>query len=286
VLQENHYYPFGMRMSQLSSSANSTNKYLFGGKLLDNDFGLNWYDFGGRGNYDPALGRFHSLDRFAEKYYNLSSYQYCANNPMLYVDINGDSIKVTQDAIETILYGLKNGERLNIQVNNGMIDPESIKDQTEQSDDLFLKDLYEIASNEKTVEMSVAPSHKYKNRNGEIKDSNKDFDLTKVDELPPPFRDIQDVYENGNWEVVGNTGRALTPGNNSPTGAYSTDNNLQVIINSRGNMRQRAVGAAHEFGHIVLYLRSGGKIYRHGQEGVNNEINKRIEKMINKIYPK
>jgi RHS repeat-associated protein len=94
VLQENHYYPFGMRMSQLSSSANSTNDYLFSGKKLETDFGLNWYDFGGRGNYNAPLCVWHSIDRFAEKYYNLTTYQYAANNPMRYIDINGDSIWV------------------------------------------------------------------------------------------------------------------------------------------------------------------------------------------------
>jgi hypothetical protein len=39
---------------------------------------------------------FTSIDRFAEKYYNLSPYQYAANNPLRYIDINGDSISTTQ----------------------------------------------------------------------------------------------------------------------------------------------------------------------------------------------
>jgi RHS repeat-associated protein len=89
VLQENHYYPFGMRMSQLSSSANSTNKYLFGGKLLDNDFGLNWYDFGKR-FYDPMVNRFWTIDPLAENYIWQSPYCYAANNPIKYIDINGE----------------------------------------------------------------------------------------------------------------------------------------------------------------------------------------------------
>jgi RHS repeat-associated protein len=60
VLQETHYYAFGMRTSQLSSSANNTNDYLFNRKQLQNDFGLNWYDYGAR-FYDPALGIFYSV---------------------------------------------------------------------------------------------------------------------------------------------------------------------------------------------------------------------------------
>ena len=50
----------------------------------------NWYDYGAR-FYDPALGRFHTQDRFAEKYYPLTPYQYGANNPINVIDINGDS---------------------------------------------------------------------------------------------------------------------------------------------------------------------------------------------------
>jgi uncharacterized protein RhaS with RHS repeats len=45
--------------------------------------------------YDPQLGRFHTQDRFAEKYYSLTPYQYAANNPISNIDINGDSVWVT-----------------------------------------------------------------------------------------------------------------------------------------------------------------------------------------------
>ncbi|OMP74928.1 hypothetical protein BW716_32785 [[Flexibacter] sp. ATCC 35208] len=44
---------------------------------------------------DPQLGRFWTQDRFAEKYYILSPYQFAANNPILLIDINGDSLTVT-----------------------------------------------------------------------------------------------------------------------------------------------------------------------------------------------
>jgi len=71
----------------------SKNLYLYNGKELQEDFGLDWYDYGAR-FYDAQLGRFHTLDRFAEKYYSLSPYQYAANNPIKYIDVNGDSIYI------------------------------------------------------------------------------------------------------------------------------------------------------------------------------------------------
>jgi RHS repeat-associated protein len=71
--------------------ANKKNDYLYNGKELQTDHGLDWYDYGAR-FYDAQIGRFFTQDRFAEKYFNLSPYQYAANNPIGNIDINGDSI--------------------------------------------------------------------------------------------------------------------------------------------------------------------------------------------------
>jgi hypothetical protein len=55
--------------------------------------------------YDPAIGRFNRIDRFADKYYPLSPYSFTANNPIKYVDINGDSIYIySQKDKQSILY--------------------------------------------------------------------------------------------------------------------------------------------------------------------------------------
>lgn len=92
ILQENHYYPFGGNLEGLSSPA-LPNPYQFGGKEYYADFGLEHSDFGFR-QYDPWVGRFMGVDRFAEKYAFQSPYTYAANNPIKFIDVNGDSIKV------------------------------------------------------------------------------------------------------------------------------------------------------------------------------------------------
>lgn len=106
------------------------------------------------------------MDPLAEKYYSISPYAYCAGNPMNRIDVNGDSISVTPDALNTIFYALEDGQNVHMNVNNGMIDPESIKDQANASDDVVLKDLYEIAKDDKVVEMSVATSYNYNDNDG------------------------------------------------------------------------------------------------------------------------
>ncbi len=89
VLQENHYYPFGMAMNgDFARNVGKENKYLYNGKELDTDFGLNWYHYGFR-MYDPAIARFTSIDPLAETYSFQSPYTYAANNPISFIDYLG-----------------------------------------------------------------------------------------------------------------------------------------------------------------------------------------------------
>jgi RHS repeat-associated protein len=90
VLQENHYYPFGMEMMGLETpQIGAEDEYKYNGKELQVEHGLNWYDYGAR-FYDPNIIRFHSIDPLAETYNYQTPYSYAINNPILFIDKNGE----------------------------------------------------------------------------------------------------------------------------------------------------------------------------------------------------
>ena len=123
AVQVNHYYPYGMAFAGGGMSGNAgahpveggvsvaggsleiggetggmelarpgaSQPYRFLGNELYTSNSLGLYDFSAR-MYDPALGRFLSVDPMAEGYRHLSPYAYCAGNPVVYVDKDGQVI--------------------------------------------------------------------------------------------------------------------------------------------------------------------------------------------------
>jgi RHS repeat-associated protein len=89
IVEENNYYPFGLKHEGYNGSINGTDhKYGFGGKEENKELDLEWLDFGAR-NYDPSIGRWMNLDPLAEMMRRHSPYNYAFDNPILFVDIEG-----------------------------------------------------------------------------------------------------------------------------------------------------------------------------------------------------
>ena len=92
VVERNGYYPFGSETALGSSYPKLLdNRMKFNGKEVQTTGNLGLLDYGAR-MYDPAIGRWTAQDPLSEKYYSFSAYNYCVNNPVMFVDLDGRDV--------------------------------------------------------------------------------------------------------------------------------------------------------------------------------------------------
>jgi len=88
IVRVDDYYPFGMTYHSSERSGFVTNKFLYNGKELQNEHGLDWYDYGAR-MYDAAVGRWFAVDLMAHLREWVSTYNFLQNSPLNRVDPTG-----------------------------------------------------------------------------------------------------------------------------------------------------------------------------------------------------
>ena len=90
LLEDNHYYPFGLTLTTSTTSATEKNNYKLTTKELQDDLGLNVYDFGAR-IHDEQTGRWWQMDPLIEKDRRSSPYSYLDGNVVKFFDATGMS---------------------------------------------------------------------------------------------------------------------------------------------------------------------------------------------------
>ena len=91
AVQSTKYYASGVPMAE--STGRDQQPYLYNGKEFVEAHGLNEYDSQAR-RYYATIMRTTTMDPMAEKYYHLSPYSWCGNNPICNVDVTGKKYKV------------------------------------------------------------------------------------------------------------------------------------------------------------------------------------------------
>jgi RHS repeat-associated protein len=89
ILQENHYYAFGMNMEGPwhvpVAPEDKVNQYQYNGIERNSDLGLDW-DLAFFRSYNPAIGRWVQIDPLSEIAPELTLYRNAFNNPLSYID--------------------------------------------------------------------------------------------------------------------------------------------------------------------------------------------------------
>ena len=103
ILEQNDYYAFGGRIDDPAQAFDQSNRYRYNGKEQLRFEGINLdpglTDYGAR-YYAPTFGRWTTPDPLADKYYSISPYAFCNNNPVNFVDLDGRDWYSTSEEIE------------------------------------------------------------------------------------------------------------------------------------------------------------------------------------------
>ena len=279
LVQETHYDPWGLELKGIGYeyAGVKRNKYLYNGKELIEDNGLHYYDYGAR-MYDPVIGRWGVVDPKVDKYAPVSPYNYALNNPILFIDPDGEEVKPTNEAAyKAILNTLTAEDAVYVQLDkNGMIDRGVINQRQSKSGNF--QALQTLVNDNRITEVTVASKFNYKDENGKMQVGKSG--VSYVNELEMMFEMYGGAFTKDQLKEMGfkdevsrdgMVGITLLPGEDSPNG------NVIVIIGEGQTDKDAAQIAAHEtYGHAYFYII--GKDPNHGQD--RNRDNQELENQI------
>ena len=217
--QRMQYYPFGLPYEAHYQPEEQPYKY--GGKEFIELHGYDSYDFDAR-MYYPALCRFMTMDPLCEKYYSISPYAYCNNNPVNYVDPDGRKVEADKLSQKNISNTLTKQEVKFLRFDkSGVLDIRRLNKSKSFSENMTA--LKALANSEVVYSFQV-----------------KDKDHAGFA-----------YYDNSS--TGGNFYRGTTEMPNAESNP-SPDNKVYVLVGKNLNEKQQVMTTAHEaFGHAYFY---------------------------------
>ena len=289
IVQMDDYYPFGLSFNSFKREDSKANDFLYNGKEMQDELDLGWLDYGAR-MYMADLGRWFNPDLLADKFTSMSPYNYVLNNPIVFVDPDGNDVRPTNAAAyKAILNTLTAADQAFIQLDkNGYIDKNRINEGNSESGNF--QALQILVNSEITTEFTVSNNFESKDKDGNIKNESLgkvvyDNPVELMKELMgDAFTDemAKDMGLENKESANGKMGITITPGGEKSSdgdGRGSTNGNIQVIINDQANENDQARTAAHEgYGHALFEVQ--GKNSSHNKEN-NPELETQIKKRVN-----
>ena len=223
------------------------NRYLYQGKELQDDLGLEIYDFHARA-YDPVLGRTWQIDPHAENFLSESLYSFLGNNPINMVDPIGKDYGLVIDHDKktvtiTTTYYVKTGDEKSLKSATA-----SVGTWNENNGGMT----YKVGKGEGAMEYAVNFDFKVKevdNPKGEFMNDRK-ADVADADKsTPDKSSNVYEVVSNNDKDVSGDT-HGVTRG----------DNYVKVRQSDADNTT-----GAHEMGHTLGLNHSQSGLMTEGQ---------------------
>jgi len=285
VLQENHYYAFGLAFegAWLQNDAGvRDNSYQYNGKELNSDFGLGWNDYGARW-YDAGIARWNAVDPMTDKMRRWSPYNYAFDNPLRFIDPDGrapldDYYNYAGKYIGT----------------DGVGDGVRLVASKEAFDAYKTKGIKELRA--KTKEVSVQSdaneivSSLY-DKSVEEKVERKAYLILNTKESSLSV-EVQPVGENDDYRTSYNTHKSYKRGGDTYKSPSGDDGNKVIIGQAHGHpglVKTKIVGpspgdlnAAQELG-VPVYPVDKGSVHKVDQYGVIYEARSREQLQTNNI---